>query len=427
MSKLNAPGRRYGWWIAGGFVLLLLIAIAFNRFGKKEGQKVNVATSEKRTLLSKVTESGEVQPTVSVPVSADVSGEVIKVYTKEGMEIKAGDKLITLRPDNLEAALEQARASLNTAKASQLQAKANLEQARASMLQDSVNLARTQQLFKEKVVSQVDLENARLRYNLSTSQFQAAAYSVRGAKYQIESANATVKQARENLRQTNIVASMDGVITELHVEIGQRVVGTLQMMGTEVLKIADLTQMEVIAQISENDIVNVHLGDSVRVEIDAFPKEVFWGKVTEIAYSASSIGMTGSDQVTNFGVKIGIAPASYSHLINANNQQSPFRPGMTALVDIFTQKSEDVVTVPIQAVTLSKAEYGPDEEVPEVVYVLKDGIAYETEVETGINDDNYIQIVKGLEAGAEIVTGPYSVLTRTLKDSSNVEIETVLE
>lgn len=390
--------------------------------------KVTVQTesSKIRSIYARVAESGIVQPTIEVPVAPDVSGEVVHLAIIEGMKVKEGDLLVTIRPDDYKARLEQADASLNQAKANYLQTKANLSQARANVLQDSVALLRSRGLFDEKVVSKVDLENAQLRFNVSKSQYEAAVYNQQSAFYQVRSAEASRKQARQNLDRTNIYAAMNGTITQLNIELGERVVGTSQMAGTVILKIADLSSMEVVVEINENDIINVNLGDSAKVEVDAYPDNIFYGNVTEIAYSAIQTNMAATDQVTNFEVKVKIDPTSYIAALGADyvksKGESPFRPGMTSLVEIYTNQEEDVLVIPIQAVTLRASEDSSgSEEQQEVVFVHSGKKVSQVAIETGISDNQLIHIKSGLKVDQKVVIGPYSTLTRTLKDGMEVE------
>lgn len=397
--------------------------------GKPKTQ-VETEESTRRTLYARVTESGLVQPTIEVPVAPDVSGEVVDLRIIEGSRVKKGDLLLTIRPDDYRALLEQAEASVQRSQASYLQAKASVAQAEATLLQDSVALKRSEELYADKVVSKVDLENAQLRFKVSKAQYDAAAFSEKAAYYQVENSAATRKQARQNLDRTNIYASMDGTITQLNVELGQRVVGTSQMAGTEILKIADLSSMEVLVEVNENDIINVNLSDSARVEIDAFPDQLFYGEVTEIAYSATVAGLASTDQVTNFEVKVKIDPKSYVNAFGESREigpgESPFRPGMTSLVEIYTQKEENVVVLPIQAVTLREKEDADEASVDEdnqeeVVFQLVGNQVKKIPVKTGISDNTYIHIISGLEDGQEVVTGPFTTLTRLLKEDMEVE------
>jgi HlyD family secretion protein len=422
-------------YIIVGILAILLISGAIARragwIGDKNRIEVETSKSEIRTIFARVTESGIIEPTIDVPVAPDVSGEVVYIAVKEGMSVSKGDLLVTIRPDEYQALVDQAEASLNQVKAAQMQAKASMSQARANLMQDSISLERTRKLFEDKVVSQQEMETAQLNYNVSRSQFVAAQHNVDAAYYQVQNAQASLKQARQNLDRTNIYASMDGTITELNVELGQRVVGTRQMAGTDILKIADLSSMEVVVEVNENDIVHVNLGDSARIEVDAFPDRQFYGEVSEIAYSAVASATGVSDQVTNFEVKVRITPSSYLETSSALKdipvkEQSPFRPGMTALVDIFTRSVQDAISVPIQAVTLSKEMPGDSAATPgspqEVVFVVEADSVREVPVSTGISDDTYIEVKDGLADGVEVVTGPYTVLTKRLKNGMAVRV-----
>ena len=434
MAKRKKSNRTL-YWIIGILVVVLATLLGLRSqgiIGKENKIQVQTAQSEIRSLFSRVTESGTIQPTVDVPVAPDVSGEVVFIAVKEGMRVNKGDLLLTIRPDDYKSLLEQSQAGLAQAKAGELQAKAALEQARANLLQDSVNYARNKQLFDEGVISQSEIENFRLQFNISQSQFRSAELETEAAYYRKQNAAASVKQARQNLDRTNIYASMDGTITELNVEIGQRVVGTMQMAGTEILKIADLSSMEVVVEVNENDIINVSLGDSTRIEVDAFPGQDFFGTVSEIAYSANVAELGSTDQVTNFEVTILISPDSYSEFSATNDiptrEESPFRPGMTSLVEIYTNYVDDAVVVPIASVTTGRGTDSdsttiedPNAEPQEVVFVLEGEKVKEVPVELGISDDNFIEIKDGVQDGVTIVTGPYSLLSKRLKSGDLVE------
>ncbi|MCI4666888.1 MAG: efflux RND transporter periplasmic adaptor subunit [Bacteroidia bacterium] len=392
------------------FLVLFLPVVFFSC--KKGGMEVETALVEARTIYARVEETGTIQPTIDVPVAPDVSGEVVSIAVREGEKVKKGELLLTIRPDDLRAQLEQAVAALNQAKAAHLQAKAALSQAKATLLQDSVSLARTSKLFKDGVVSQVELENAQLSFNVSKSQYQSSKYNANAAFYQIKSAEATKKQARQSLDRTNIYASMDGTVTLLTAEVGQRVVGTGMMSGSEILKIADLSSMEVLVQINENSIVDIALGQHANIEVDAFPNQKFTGRVTEIAYSANTSGVATTDQVTNFDVKVALNPDSYKEL-ESRKGKNPFRPGMTAIVEILTDTATDVTAVPIEAVGVKDGK--------EVVYKFTGGTAQKQEITIGLTDNNYIEVTDGLEKGVEIVVGP-STLLRSAKPLDGMEV-----
>jgi HlyD family secretion protein len=450
MEQNKLKRKRSTRWI---WILALIIiagaGIAY-RFSnqKKELLKVEITVAEKRTIYARVTESGTIQPTIEVPISPDISGEVVELYVKEGQVVKKGQLLAVIRPDNYKSALEQAQASVNTANSDYMQAQAAIQQTQVNIAQDSVNVNRLQKLHKEKLVSDQEMENAILKYNLSKSQYDASKYTIQSAFYRLKSSEASLKQSRQNLDRTSIYATMDGTITKLNVEAGQKVVGTVQMAGTEMMKIADLSSMEVVVDINENEIVKLNTGDSAIVEVDAIRDKKFSGRVTDIAYSASRSGLGTTDQVTSFQVKVRINPASYSEMTTGSTgpeatPRMPFRPGMSALVEIYTDKVEDVVAIPLQAVTLHKDKKpeepksgwgkpeAPKEEkkvetknqpiLKEVVFVFDNGKVKEIPVKLGIKDDTYVEILEGLSVGTKVVSGPYTTLTKELYDGLEVE------
>lgn len=452
--------KRKNYWI---WIILAVLAIGIAAFFIKRNQKeefttVQLGVAEKRTIYAKIVESGTIEPTIEVVISPDVSGEIVELFVKEGQVVKRGDLLLTIRPDNYKSALEQSQASLNLAQSDYMQAQASVNQIKANLMQDSVNLDRTQKLNAEKIVSNVELENAKLKYKLTKAQLESNSYTIQAAFYRVESAKSSLKQSQQNLTRTNIYATMNGTITKLNVEKGQRVVGTVQMAGTELLKIADLSSMEVLVDINENDVVNLELLDSAKIEVDAFTDKAFYGKVTDIAYSANKSGLGTSDQVTNFQVKVRITPSSYGEIAEAGankeiaiTSRSPFRPGMSAQVEIYTDKVEDVIAVPIQSVTLhrektvekkeektmggpppppdekpqAEADKKPKTEVKkqEIVFVFENGAVREANVVTGIADDTHIQIKEGVAEGAKVVIGPYTTLTKLLEDGMKVQEE----
>ncbi len=413
--------------ILGGICILIIVISLFTR--KKEIIEVYVEPVEKRTILASVSEAGTVQPKLEVKVAPDVSGEVVDLRFHEGDFVKKGDLLVTIRPDNYKSALAQAQASLNSSQANHMQSKASLAQARVKFMQDSANFKRNDELFKQKVVSKSEWESFRLQFEISKSQVDAANEQVMAAWYQTQSSSASLDQAKQNLNRTSIYASMDGIITKQNVELGERVVGTMQMQGTEMLRIADLSIMEVSVDINENDVISLRVGDSARVEIDAFREELFKGRVAEIAYSATQSLSGTTDQITNFQVKIEIDPTSYmnnpSLMRGLNEKQSPFRPGMSARVKVFTERKDDVIAVPIGAVTIRKKE-GANKAVKkpvEIVYVFENGKAKEVEVKTGTSDDDFIEIKEGLSGKESIITGPYLVLTKSVRDNVEVTVK----
>lgn len=436
-KKKRSPVR----WviIIGSLVLIGFLYVTLS--GREKNAEVIVESIERRDVVSSVSESGVIEPVIEVAIAADVSGEVVEMNGKEGGFVKKGDLLVTIQPDNYQSALEQARAALDGSIANKLQAEANREQAKVRYLQDSANFKRTDDLFRSEVVSKVEWESAQLAMQVSKSQLSASKASLEAARYQVKSSQASLSQAQSNLRRTNIYATMDGTLTRQNVKKGERVVGTLQMAGTEVLRIADLSEMQVTVDINENDIRFIQIGDSAHVEVDAFEDEVFTGKVTEIGYSPSGaddiLSNTSSDQITNYEVKILILRESYTNRKDIMNGiaefQSPFRPGMSAQVEIYTDRKENIVAVPIQAVTVRKLDDTKTEGKPqtegedvreddpvEVVFLYKDGQVAMRPVSTGINDDEYIVVKEGITDGELIVVGPYRMLSKELKDEMKV-------
>ena len=435
------------WAILGVVVLAVLIAgRSLGWWGGSSGIEVELASAERRTILSKVQNSGVVQSDVEVPISPDVSGEVVSVHVKEGDFVKKGTLLFTIRPDNLRSSFEQSQASLNSSRADYANAKAALVVSESNRAQDSINLERNKPLFEQKVISQQDFENFKLRFRVSTAQVEQNRQQMQAAYYRIQSAQASNRQAADNLSRTSVFASMSGTVTKMDAKVGQRAVGVGMMAGTEIAKVADLTRMEVLVDVNENDIVAVKLGDTASIEVDAYPNKRFKGRVSEIAYSANVAGLGNVDQITNYAVTILIEPSSYlkdTELMRGRDPriQSPFRPGMSAVVNIYTQKVENVVSVPQGAVTLERAEgrgaaqaTGPQSTPTttavvtgarqEIVFVY-DSTAKKVsmaKVTTGLADDTFIEIKKGLEPGQRVVKGPFQAVSKLLKDGSVVKL-----
>lgn len=425
-KKKRSPLR----WIllVGMLVVVGFLYVVLSRDDK--GVEVDIEDVETRTVVASVSESGTIEPVFEVAIAADVSGEVIEMNGKEGDLVKKGDLLVTIRPDNYKSALEQARAALNGAIANELQAKAARETAHARYLQDSASFQRNDALFQQKVISQVEWETAKLAREVSKSNYRGSIASLEAARFQVASSRASLNQAKNNLDRTAIFATMTGTLTRQNVKQGERVVGTLQMAGTEVLRIADLSEMQVTVQINENDIRFLRIGDTAHIEVDAFDDRIFKGRVSEIAYSPASgsdpLAAASSDQITNYEVKVLIDSASYVKneeiMRGVAAHQSPFRPGMSAQVEIYTDREEDVLAVPIQAVTIRKPEGSDEDAEPvEVVFSYAGGKVQMMEVTTGINDDKYISVTSGLKGGERIVVGPYKALSKDLKSGMVVK------
>jgi HlyD family secretion protein len=424
-------------------LLFIVLAVAGKRlgwFGKSSALEVTTDKVEKRTIVEIITANGKVQPETEVKISSDVSGEIVELYFKEGEEVKKGDLLLKIKPDIYVSNLERMEASLNSAKANFANSKARLSQMEAQYVQSELSYNRNKTLFDKGAISQAEYDNALSAYQVAKAEVEASKQTVIGAEYTIKSSEASLREAKENLNKTSIFAPTSGTISKLNVELGERVVGTMQMAGTELLRVANLNMMEVRVDVNENDIVRVNLGDTALIEIDAYPDKKFRGLVTEIANSSSggsSLTSVSTDQVTSFEVRIRVLPESYADLIPADNPKFyPFRPGMSATVDIRTEVESNVLCVPIQAVTTridssnvktqNNKDGKPEKEEPlvtdfdEFVFVYENGMAIQKKVKTGIQDDSYIQILEGLDEGQEVISGPYTVVSKRLKDKEKV-------
>lgn len=422
-------------------VVLVIIGIVAKSAGWLDSGSgatvVETEMTERRTITQMVSSSGRMQPEVEVVIRPDVSGEIIELNVKEGDFVREGDLLLRIKPDLYEARIDELNAALLTQQS-------RMEQARANMLQAETEFVKNQELYDRNLVSELEYLQTKNNYEAQKSNFKAA-------EYQIESARAQLRRAEEELQQTVIRAPQSGTISSLAVEAGERVLGQAQTAGTEMMRIAQMEQMEVEVEVNENDIVNVNLADTSIIEVDAYPNRSFEGVVTEIANSADVTATGSADQVTNYKVKVRISTPhnleySSNLLLSEATQESPsnddsptFKPGMSATVDIKTNTVYDVVTVPIQAVTVRNfAEQVQDsteaeepavrnvsetEDFRRVVFINDNGVAKQVEVETGISNNTYIQIMSGLEAGQEIVTGSYRILSRELEDGDEIEAE----
>lgn len=398
-------------WIIAAAVLLIAVLIFFGTKNKNKEIEVSSELISKRSITEVIPANGKIRPVVEVKISPDVSGEIIDLNFQEGDKIKRGELIIKIKQDVYISMRDRAEASLNSIKA-------QLTQQLAQFTQIEQSYKRSKTLFDQKAISEAEFESASSQYNVSKEQIKAAEFNVK-------SASAALKEANENLTKTTIYAPMDGIISKMSVEKGERVVGTSQMAGTELLRIANFDHMEVLVDVNENDIIRIKLNDTATIEVDAYPNRKFKGVVTQIANSAKNIG-SAIDQVTNFEVEILILPESYSDLIV--NGKNPFRPGMSATVSIQTDKKYDILTVPLQAITTrtdlkgdttKKAKLADD--MLEQVFVIKaDNTLEVREITTGIQDISNIEVLTGLKEGEKVVTGPYSAISKTLKAGAKV-------
>jgi HlyD family secretion protein len=429
-------------------VILILVALAVWRSRTQpKGEKVAIEKVERRTIVEEVSASGKIFPQTEVKISSDVSGEIVKLLVEEGDSVVSGQLLARIDPEAFQSQVERGQASVNNAKAQLANARSQIEQFRAQKEQIEAQLInakeiqeRNEKLYKEKVISEADyqqsLSNLRaLQANVKSAEanIKASQESAEAAKYSVESARASLNELRTNLNRTDIFAPMSGIVSRLDVEEGERVVGTIQMTGTEMMRIANLNAMEVRVEVSENDVPRVTVGDEVAIEVDAYIDRVFKGKVTQIANSATNTAASGgltSDQVTNFEVRINIDPSSYQDLISPQKPY-PFRPGMSASVDIRTEIEKSILSIPIQAVTTREKDKKQKEveeaasledDLLEVVFLVKGDTVDMVEVKTGIQDDTYIQVLNGLNEGDEVVTAPYAAVARKLKKGEEVQV-----
>lgn len=415
-------------------ILFAIVGKSQGWVGQKKKIQVEVAKAEKNTIIEKVSASGQVQPVVEVSLSPEVSGEIIEMEIEEGDSVSKGDFLLRIRPDNFKSAYDQAVAGLNQQKAALAQAKAARSRAAANHKRAEQDFNRQKKLFGEKVISEADYQLAEANFEIAGQDYESAKESVNAAQYILSSAQARVADARENLRLTSLTAPMSGIISKLPVELGETVLGTSQFQGTEVLRIADLSKMEVQVDVNENDIIRISIGDTTIIDVDSYSyKDItFKGVVTHIANTAND--KVSADAVTEFGVRIQILNSSYADLVKEEGIKYPFRPGMTASVDIITEVKKDILTVPLASVTTraddkkkgdSKSDSASgdleEEDAKEVVFVMKEGKAVKTEVETGISDFDRIEIVSGVEEGTQVVSGPFLAVSKRLKDGEDIE------
>jgi HlyD family secretion protein len=422
--------------------LLILMALILGSCEDSKDMEVGVEEVSSRDITEKVSANGKIQPEVDVKITSEISGKITAIHVKEGDMVETGELLISINSDLLEANQNRASATLDNSRANHANAKARAAQADARFAISEKNYGRTVELFQDGVVSQAEMDQVEAEFLSSKAEADAAKESVKAAYYSVRSAEATKKEADDNLDRTNIYAPTDGVITALQVEEGETVLGTIQMSGTELMRVSKLDLMEVDVEVNESDIVRVSLGDTAEVEVDAYMDEMFLGVVTEIANASTNAGLGGADQVTNFSVKIRILPSSYSELMESQGDgKNPFRTGLSATVEIITNRRLGVLSIPIESVTTrtdtssagsfrdrlerrkEERENKDDLEPMECVFLFKEGEARIQVVKTGVQDNRYIEITEGLVEGQEVITGPYSAVSRDLENGSDVKRE----
>lgn len=442
-------------WIVSSLAVLILTLIILKKkgvIGEKEGVKVAVETAAPRTIIETVNASGKIFPEIEVKMSSDVSGEITELTVAEGDSVRRGQVLARIYADIYNIQQQQAAAVVNQQQFQVANIEAQLQGLKSGMEQSQAQYNRQKKLLEGKVISRQEFEVAENAYNSARASYYASLKSVDAAKAQVSSARANLQRASKDVSRTTIVAPMDGVISLLNVKKGERVVGTAQMAGTEMMRIADMSRLEIRVDVTENDIPKVHVGDSALISVDAYLNRKFKGVVYQIASTntgAVSAAASASTDVTNYKVYIRLLPESYADLIDPSKPRNfPFRPGMTASADIQTKVKAGVTSVPINAVTTrdkvekaeqpknkkqepegagmdDKAPAASDEDEKDVVVFVYDkatNTVKKVPVKTGVQDTRYIEVVSGLTKGQEVVSEPYNVIFRTLKDGMKVQV-----
>ena len=433
-------------WIGAGFVIVIALLIGLKKggvIGKEEGIAVTSEAVQLRTITESVNASGKVYPEIEVKVSPDISGEIVNLFVEEGDRVTKGQVLAKIYADIYSSQRDQVTASVNQVRAQYENVKAGLSGLKTVYENTKATNERFKKLYSDKIVSRAEYEQTEQSYRSAESNYNSAKESIKSGEAQIQGVRAQLARAEKDLARTIITCPMDGIVSLMNVKKGERVVGTAQMTGTEMLRVADMKSIEVRVDVGENDITKVKLGDTALVEVDAYNNRKFKGVVYKIANPITATsGVSSSAEVANYKVHIRLIPEEYADLAKDNNI-FPFRPGMTASADIQTKSKRNVVTVPLNAVTTRDAkgegkntevtksnastEKAPttiDEDVSEVVFVLqKDNKVKMVKVKTDIQDLNFIE-VSGVKVGDKIITGPYSTVSKTLKEGSLVNVVT---
>jgi HlyD family secretion protein len=426
------------YWLIGGSIGLLALVIGLSKaglIGKDMTTKVAIEVLGKKDIIETVSASGKIYPVSEVKISPDVSGEITELYIEEGDSVRKGQVLASINSIIYKSMVTKANAQLNQTQSSVGNANALMEQAKAQMNQAKATYERNKSLFDDDVISAAEFESAEATYKAAKATYAAALESIQGNRFGVESAKANVNEAQQSLQRTTIYCPMNGIVSKLFVKKGERVVGTAQMAGTEIMRVADMSKMKVDVEVGENDIQKVKYGDTANVEVEAYPSRVFKGIVVQISQSSTATGLQQSissltDQVTNYTVSVELLPESYADLFQELMGRFPFRPGMSASVEIITRRQQQVTALPINAVTTREEEAKDDEvatkkteQIKEYVFVVNTANKVELrEVKTGIQDNENIEILSGLKLGEKIVIAPFSAIARTLKKEMKVKV-----
>ncbi|RLD90260.1 MAG: efflux RND transporter periplasmic adaptor subunit [Bacteroidetes bacterium] len=421
-------------------IVAIVVVLAIKKGQSEKSTRVAVEKVETRNIIETVSANGKIQPAKDIKISPYISGEVIELNVKEGDFVHKGDMLAKIDPQIYVSNFDRAQAALKSSQANEAQANARFTQSKAQFNKTKLDFQRSEKLWKQQVISDAEYDAAKSSYEVSEAEVKAAEESYKASQFQVNSARASLKEAKENLNRTSIYAPNDGTVSRLSVEEGERVTGASQFSsGTEIMRIANLNVMEVNVEVNETDIVRISLLDTALIEVDAYLDRKFKGVITEIATSANTTG-TSVDQVTNFDVKIRMLKSSYEDLIKEGSTiASPFRPGMSATVEIQTETVNDVLSVPIQAVTTrvdttgklksamekreeKRTKTEKNEKAKEYVFVVKEGKAKLTAVKTGVQDNMYIQILNGLNEGDQVIVAPYRAVSKELRNNDQVTV-----
>lgn len=421
--------KRSKWlWIISGVVVLIILIIV-GKSGDDEGVKVAVEKAANHTITETVTASGKIYPETEVKISPEVSGEIIELNVEEGDTVSKGQLLVKINPAIYNSAVNQAEASMQQTRSGVLNSQQMAAQSKANYEQALSNYNRNKKLYTDKVISALEYEQIEATYKSAKAAYDASQANISGGNYGVEASAASLSQARENLLKTTIIAPRSGIISLLSVKKGERVLGTAQMQGTNMLNIADMSRIELRVDVSETDIAKVKIGDTSIITADAYRSRKFTGVVSQIAVSSTTTTTATADQVTNYTVHILILPQSYADIVPTGKYKFPFKPGMSASVEIQTRKEPNILSVPVNAVSTrdwpdSLKNKEANQGIRQVVFVYssKDKKVSLRDVKTGIQDNLFIQVTAGLKAGEEVVTAPYGAIARILANQTRVRV-----
>ncbi len=428
MNTINKKKKsKAKWWVAATILLLIVSIAVYQSINDNKGLKVAVDKVQRRTIIETVSANGKLYPMQEVKVSADASGEIVELYVHEGDTVKRGQILARIRPEIYESGVDQAAAAVNISKSNLASSQADMMRLNAQIAQARQTFERVKQLFEKGLVSQVEYENADLAYRTAQSALASAKQGLNANRYTIQNSQAGLKQAKDNLSKTLIIAPIAGIVSKLNIEKGERVVGTMQMAGTEMLRIADFGGFEAKIKVGENDVLRVNIGDTAVVEVDAYLDKKFIGIVTEVASSTAGadLGAVSDQQVSNYELRLRLLPESYSDLTIKN--PIPFRPGMNCTAAIQTETVNLVLSLPLQCITTradtsDNSSSNAGEQYLESVFVIKDNKAMLVRVKSGIQNSKFIELIDGIDEGVDVVVAPYIAISKTLKNGDKIQI-----